>query len=101
MLSLFRAIEFENEIYNLSNNEISITMQSRKRLLLSDGKPWVKTDENNDFDVPMGCFDGAEVCELVGTCLLSQMEVAIARENVGFYWDDGLDIFKNMAGPEV
>ena len=49
----------------------------------------------------MGCFDGAEVCELVGTCLLSQMEVAIARENVGFYWDDGLDIFKNMAGPEV
>ena len=76
-------------------------MQSRKRLLLSDGKPWVKTDENNDFDVPMGCFDGAEVCELVGTCLLSQMEVAIARENVGFYWDDGLDIFKNMAGPEV
>ena len=39
-------------------------MQSRKSLLFSDGEPWVKKDEENDFDVPMGCYDGAELCQL-------------------------------------
>ena len=28
--------------------------------------PWVKKDGSEDFDVPVGCFDGVEVCELVG-----------------------------------
>ena len=42
-------------------------MPLRKTLLFSDGEPYVKKDEENDFDVPMGCCDGAEVCELVGT----------------------------------
>ena len=42
-------------------------MPLRKTLLFSDGEPLVKKDEENDFDVPMGCYDGAEVCELVGT----------------------------------
>ena len=41
-LSLFnRGIEYGKETYNLSNDEISIIMQSRKTLLFSDGEPWV------------------------------------------------------------
>ena len=36
-------------------------MQSGKTLLFSDGEPWVKKDGEDDFDVPMGCYDGAEV----------------------------------------
>ena len=101
-LSLFnRAIEFGKEIYNLSNDEISIITQSKKTLLFSDGKPWVKKDDENDFDVPMACYNGAEVCELVGTYFLNQLKVVIAKENMGLYRDDGLGIFKNMSGPEV
>ena len=42
----------------------------------------------NLFDVTMGSYDGAEICELVGAYLLSQMiELGI---NVGLYRDDGL-----------
>ena len=48
-------------------------MQSRKTLLFSDGEPWVKKDDEDDFDVPVGCYNGAEVCKLVGTYLLNQL----------------------------
>ena len=36
-----------------------------KTLLFHDDTPWVKSG-NEEFDVPMGSYDGAEVCELVG-----------------------------------
>ena len=49
----------------------------------------------------MGCYDGAEVCELVGIYLLNQPQVVIAKENMRLFRDDGLGIFKNMSGPEV
>ena len=75
-------------------------MQSRKTLLFSDGEPWVKKDDKDDFHVPMG-YDETEVCELVGTYLLNQLKVVIAKENMGLYRDNGLDIFKDMSGPEV
>ena len=29
-------------------------------------KPWVKKDTNDASDVPMGAYDSAEICELVG-----------------------------------
>ena len=49
----------------------------------------------------MGCSNGAEVCELVGTYLLNKLKVVIAKENMGLYRDDSLGIFQNMSGPEV
>ena len=76
-------------------------MQSRNTVVFSDGEPWVKKDDEDNFDVPMGCYDGAEVCELVGTYLLNQLKVVIAKENMALYRDDGVGIFKNMSGPEV
>ena len=49
----------------------------------------------------MGCYNGAELCELVGTYVLNQLKVVVAKENMGLYRDDSLGIFKNMSGPEV
>ena len=49
----------------------------------------------------MGCYDKAEVLHLVGTYLLNQLKVDIAKENMGLYIDDGSGIFKNMSGSEV
>ena len=48
----------------------------------------------------MGCYDGAEVCELVGAYLINQLKVVITKENIGRYKDDDPGIFKNMSGPE-
>ena len=59
--------------------------------------PWVKKDGSEDFDVPMGCFDGAEVCELVGTFILNRLK----NNRFGLYRDDGLAVIKGLSGPEI
>ena len=46
----------------------------------------------------MGYYDESEVCELIGTYLLNQLQVVITKENVGLYRDSRLAIFKNMPG---
>ena len=60
-----------------------------------------KEDGNEDFDVPKGCFDAAEVCELVGSFILTKLCNDLQRENVALYRDDELAIVKQMPGPEL
>ena len=48
------------------------------------------------FDVAMGCYDGAEVCELVGLYILHKLTSAFPDGSIGLYRDDGLAIFKNI-----
>ena len=38
----------------------------------------------------MGSYDGAEVCELIGTYMLSQVNQIIDNSDVDLYRDDGL-----------
>ena len=44
----------------------------------------------------MGIFDGAEVCELVGFCLLGKSKPLLGSSNVGLYRDDGLAIVQKQ-----
>ena len=76
-------------------------MQSRETLLFSYSKSWAKKEGEHNFDVSMCCYHGAEVYELVGTYLLSQLKAVTAKENMSLYRDNGLGIFKKMFGPEV
>ena len=61
-------------------------------MLFHDGKEWVKKEGNPLFDVTMGSYDGAEVCELVGLYLLGKLAPLIGTTNVGLYRDDGLAV---------
>ena len=76
-------------------------MQARKALLFNEGVPWVKRSDNEDFDVPMGSYDRAEVCELVGAFLLNNLSQVIDKSNVGLHIDDGLGVFNSHFGPET
>ena len=49
----------------------------------------------------MGCFNGAEICELVGTYIQSKLTNIMNKEGVGLYRDDGLGVFKNISRPET
>ena len=75
-------------------------MQSRRTLSFNLKESWLKKSGNEEFDVPMGYFDGAEVCELVGVYILHLLRSVIRKENVGLYRDDGLGILRNSSGPE-
>ena len=53
------------------------------------------------FDVTMGWFDGAEVCELVGLFLIHKMKHLFGCNCVGLYRDDGLAVLNNISGPKT
>ena len=48
----------------------------------------------------LGAYDGAEVCELVGTFLLNKLFLKYNKNEIGLYRDDSLAIFKNISGPK-
>ena len=52
---------------------------------------WSKRNTDSVFDVTMGSFDGAEVCELVGLFILNSLQERFG-ENVGLYRDNGLAV---------
>ena len=68
-------------------------------MLFSEDCTWIKKN-GGLFDVTMGAYDGAEICELVGTFILNAIGLKYNKREVGLYRDDGLAVFKNLSGPE-
>ena len=59
-------------------------------------------EEKGDlFNVAMGAYDGAEVCELVGAFSLEKISEICNKNNIGLYSDDGLSIFRNGRGTQL
>ena len=53
------------------------------------------------FDVTMGSFDGAEICELVRLYIQSKLEKILPKSNLGLYQDNGLRLLRNLNGQET
>ena len=70
-----------------------------KSLRFDKDNVWIKKD-NPEFDVTMGSYDGAELCELVGLYLLDLLTKEFGKQNIGLYRDDGLSCFENISGPD-
>ena len=49
----------------------------------------------------MGCFDGAEVCELVDAFALSTLSDKLSAGDIGLYRDDGLGMFWDVSGHDA
>ena len=92
-------VNWTNRISALTTEELAIVKHSRKSFLFSKGEPWLKKTSKN-FDVTMGAYDGAEVCELVGLYILNKLESLINQEYVGLYRDDGLAVL-DLPGPQI
>ena len=50
--------------------------------------------------IARGAYDGAEVCELVDTYMLSLILEKYNKKDFGLYRDDGLGVVKTKSGPE-
>ena len=61
---LQKAFEFAKAKVSRTQEEEKIIYHSRKSLLFKDQETW-KNKEGELFDVTMGAYDGAEICELV------------------------------------
>ena len=55
----------------------------------------------SSFDVSMSAYGRADVCELIGTFMLSLLSKHISKNYIGLYRDAGLAILKNTSGPEA
>ena len=96
---LIKVINFTEKLVNITNEDKVIIKDARKSLLYDNSEPWMKKDRGF-FDATMGVYDGAEVCELVGTFLLYKLSLKYNKKDIGLYRDDGLVIFKNISGPK-
>ena len=64
-------------------------------LLFYNNEPWKKKEHDSSFDVTMGSYDGAELCELIGIYIQSLLESTLEKDLMGLYRDDGLIILRN------
>jgi len=94
------AIKFARKHTDIDEDTYQVIMHSRKSLLFCKSETWSKRD-NPDFDVTMGAYDGAEVCELVGLFLLDRVKKECQELGLGLYRDDGLGITRNLPGPDM
>ena len=69
-------------------------MHSRKTLFFWQDSTWVKKEGNEDFDIPMECYDGPEICELVGIYVENKKDFRLYR-------DGGLGILRNISRSEA
>ena len=87
---LQKALMLASKYSTISKEDIDIIKHTKRTTLYKDGQPWEKI--TSKFDVTMASYDGAEICELVGLYLLSQMQDR--NINIGLYRHDGLAITK-------
>ena len=97
---LKKSLLYAESFVSINPEEKEIIFHSRKTFLFTEDSAWVKKAQNS-FDVTMGCYDGAEVSELVGLYILHQLEQLIPQENIGLYRDDGLAVIYNHSGPQI
>ena len=94
-----KSIDYAKSFTTIGENVINAIKLARKSLLFSKDGTWVKKGGNELFDVTMGSFGGAELCELVGLYFLDKLSKLLGKDNVGLYRDDGLAAVKSTSGP--
>ena len=86
---LNKALTFASQFVDISDDTKVTIMQATNSFLCSDGETWIKK-QGGTFDITMGGYHGAEVCDLIGLFILSRLrDVA---PNIGLYRDDGLAV---------
>ena len=102
-LDLFKkTLKFAKEIIPIADSDLKIATHSRKTLLLHENETWVKIKGDENFDVSMGCLDGAKICALTSLYILSKIKTVFENQNdSGLYRDNGLGILRNLSGPQI
>ena len=81
-------ISFARSLINIEWNIIRMISHARKSLLFHDSGAWVKKDWNPLFDITLGTFNSAVVCELVGLYILIKIKPLLGSSNVGLYREE-------------
>ena len=98
---LSKALNFATKFVTITEQERKIIFHATKSVLIHKGATWTKRGTNSQdelFDVTMGGYHGAEICELVGLFMLDGLVKIIPGGKVGLYRDDGMAIIPKQLG---
>ena len=93
---LEKALNFAKEFTDIDEEEQNIIVHACKSILVHNGQIWQKKD--GIFDIPMGSYHGAEICDLVGLLILKSLSDILPEKSFGLYRDDGL-AFTEIVSP--
>ena len=108
IVSFYPAITLElfNKALDWAGGHVEVTVALREiyvkycqSFLYSGGVPWVKKG-NVNFDVGMGAYQGAQVCEIVGLFILHKLG-GVEGLDCLLYRDDGLGVTRKTARQQV
>ena len=99
--SLDKAISFASNHTTVSLEDIRIIKHSTKSLLFHLEQAWKKKESSSCFDVAMGSYDGAELCELIGIFTQSVLKDIINKEAMGLYRDDGFIVLNKVTSQKT
>ena len=96
---LTKSINYTKSITSIEEEVIKTVFHARKSLLFDKTSVWVKKGKPG-FDLTMGSYDRAEMCELVELYLLNLLTIEFGKKNIDFYREDDLSYFQNISGPD-
>ena len=82
------AVDWARTIVPITPTEVEVIFKSKQTFLSYGGQTWKKKGDDQ-FNISMGSWDGAESTDIVGLFLLSKMQ-ALKDAKPGLYRDDGL-----------
>jgi predicted transcriptional regulator len=74
---LEESVDWATEFVEIFAQQRKVIFQSCQSFLHFGGQPWSKKD--GIFDVGMGAYHGAEVCELVGLFMINPTKVLVGK----------------------
>ena len=95
---LTEALDSYRSYIHIRENDKKTINHATKSLLFNKQQIWIKK-ESGFFQVTLGAYHGAEVCELVGSSLLYASLLKYTETNIGLYRNDGLAVFRKVSGP--
>ena len=100
--SIFKkSILFAKEHDHIPHEDVTIRDHCRKSLLFHENESWKKKKTDCCFDLTMGSYGRAEICELVGIFILTHLATIMKKGDCRLYSDDGLVILRNVNGQQI
>ena len=81
---LTNAIQFAKLHTTIDDKDLRLIMHCRKSLLFFGNETWKKKSTESCFDVTMGSFDGAGICELVGLYIQSNLANILPKPTLDY-----------------
>ena len=94
-----KALNFASQDICISKCDIDVINHARTSSLFDGFHTWIKK-QGSLFDVSMGAYDGAKVCEFVGTYMLILLSKKYSKNDFGLHRDDGFTVLKKKSGQQ-